>query len=96
MCLIYMDKKDLKYAKAKGSALLESTYSTTLSSLDTAFALATALAWTEAIKSLVKNFVPKGNGHIQMIYYAAFVTTVYTAYMMVTKRNRVTLLKQIA
>ena len=73
-------------AKSTGSELISSTYSTTMSSLDTAFALATALAWTEAIKALVKNVVPKGSGHVQMAYYAGFVTLAYSIFMMVTKR----------
>ena len=79
--------KLLSEAKSTGSELLSSTYSTTLTSLDTAFALATALAWTEAIKALVKNVVPKGSGHVQMTYYALFVTLMYTVYMMLTKRQ---------
>ena len=74
--------------KDTGAELLEATYTTTLSSVDTAFALAAALAWTEAIKVVVMKAMPKGSsGNMQMLYYALLVTVMYTVYMMVSNRK---------
>ena len=71
-----------------GETLLETTYDTTLGSMNTAFALATALAWNDAIKTLVQNFVPKGSGHNQMLMYALFITVAYAGFVMLTNRPK--------
>ena len=61
---------------------------TTLTSMNTAFALAAALAWNEAIKKVVSNFTPKGSGHTQLIIYASFVTLLYVLFLNTTKRRQ--------
>ena len=71
-----------------GEDFLQETYDTTMNSLNTAFGLATALAWTEAIKSVIQNVLPKGTNHYHLVYYALFVTMLYAAFLMLTKRSK--------
>ena len=71
----------------KGEDLLKATYSTTLSSMNTAFALATALAWNEAIKSVIMKVMPK-YGHNSLVVYAIIVTIIYAIFLMITKKNK--------
>ena len=71
----------------RGEKLIQMTYDTTLSSMNTAFALATALAWNEAIKALVTNVMPKGSGHNQLLMYALFVSFLYAVFVMLTSRK---------
>ena len=71
-----------------GEDFLKETYDTTLSSMNTAFGLATALAWNEAIKGIIQNVMPKGSGHYQLVYYALFVTMLYAAFVMLTKKQK--------
>ena len=70
----------------------------TLTSMNTAFALAAALAWNEAIKKVVSNFTPKGSGHVQLIAYASLVTLLYVVFLNTTKRSQkdVSLVAKIA
>ena len=72
----------------KGEDLVQATYDTTLSSMNTAFALATALAWNEAIKSVVSNVMPKGSGHYQLLMYALFVSFLYAVFVMLTNKPK--------
>ena len=71
-----------------GEDFLQDTYSTTLNSMNTAFGLATALAWNEAIKSLIQNLLPKGSGHTQLLMYAVFVTILYVVFMMIASKKQ--------
>ena len=71
-----------------GETIFKETYDTTVTSLNTAFGLATALAWTEAIKSVIENVMPKGSGHYQLVYYALFVSVFYTLFIMLTNKKR--------
>ena len=50
--------------------------SESLSMMSTAFGLVAALAWNEAIKSLIDEFVPKGKGVLSLFLYAVLVTLV--------------------
>ena len=65
---------------AKTSELVETTKQTTMTSIDTAFALAAALAWTEAIKEIIKGYTNNGSGTKPMIMYAVVVTLIYAVY----------------
>jgi len=71
-----------------GEDFLQETYNTTMSSMNTAFGLATALAWTEAIKSVIENVLPKGSTHYHLVYYALFITMLYAAFMMLTNNSK--------
>ena len=72
-----------------GEDFLQDTYSTTLASINSAFGLATALAWNEAIKAVIKNFMPKGStGHTQLLMYAVFVTIMYVVFMMLANKKQ--------
>lgn len=42
----------------------------------TSFGLVAALAWNEAIKKLIDEFIPKGKGVLSLFLYAIFVTAV--------------------
>ena len=42
----------------------------------TAFGLVAALAWNEAIKGLINEFVPQGQGVLSLFVYAILVTVV--------------------
>lgn len=56
-------------------ALATSVYSQSLQSINTAFSLATALAWMEAIKAVIKQYVRVGRDKPTMyIFYALIVT----------------------
>ena len=44
--------------------------------VSTAFSLVAALAWNEAIKKLIDEFVPKGQGVLSLFIYAGFVTVI--------------------
>ncbi|OGE74514.1 MAG: hypothetical protein A3K06_03860 [Candidatus Doudnabacteria bacterium RIFCSPHIGHO2_01_52_17] len=58
------------YTKQPKKILAES-----LSMMASAFALVAALAWNEAIKSLIERLVPKeGNNILSLFIYAAVVT----------------------
>lgn len=48
--------------------------SQSLGSLVTAFGLVAALAWNEAVKSLIENFFPKGQSTLSLFIYAFLVT----------------------
>jgi len=72
-----------------GENLLQDTVDTTMTSMNSAFALATALAWNEAIKAVIQNVMPKGqSGHTQLLMYAVFVTILYAVFMMITKKKQ--------
>ena len=74
---------------SQGETLLQETYDTTLSSMNTAFGLATALAWNEAIKALITHIMPKGaSGHLGLVIYAVFVSVLYAAFVMLTKKKK--------
>lgn len=45
-----------------------------LGNLVTAFGLVAALAWNEAVKSLISNFLPQGQGTLSLFIYAFLVT----------------------
>ena len=72
----------------KGEEFMIDTYSTTLTSINSAFGLATALAWTEAIKSFITNVMPKGSGHTHLVMYALVVTILYVAFMMLSNKKQ--------
>lgn len=42
----------------------------------TAFSFVAALAWNEAIKTLISDLIPRGQGVISLFIYAAIVTVV--------------------
>lgn len=44
--------------------------------MTTAFGLVAALAWNEAIKKLIEQYIPRGSGVISLFIYAAAVTIV--------------------
>ena len=44
--------------------------------MGTAFGLVAALAWNEAIKGLIDEFIPKGKGVLSLFIYAGLVTVV--------------------
>ena len=72
-----------------GEEFLQDTYSTTMASMNSAFGLATALAWNEAIKAVIQNFMPKGSsGHTQLLMYAVFVTIMYVVFMMLANKKQ--------
>ena len=72
-----------------GEDFLQDTYSTTVASMNSAFGLATALAWNEAIKAVIQNIMPKGStGHTQLIMYAVFVTILYVVFMMIANKKQ--------
>ena len=77
---------DRKKIFNKGEDLLKTTYSTTLNSMNTAFGLATALAWNEAIKSIILKVLPKYE-HNSLLIYAFIITIIYAIFLMLTKRN---------
>ena len=41
-----------------------------------AFSLVAALAWNEAIKKLIDEFIPKGKGVLSLFIYAGIVTVI--------------------
>ena len=47
-----------------------------LGNLMTAFGLVAALAWNEAVKSLINNFFPSGQGTLSLFVYAFLVTAI--------------------
>lgn len=53
---------------------LGSVVAQSLGSLTAAFALVAALAWNEAVKSLINNFLPQGQGTLSLFIYAIAVT----------------------
>jgi len=55
--------------------------------MSTAFGLVAALAWNEAIKKLIEEFVPKGQGLLSLFLYAAFVTVL--AVMVISRLSRI-------
>jgi hypothetical protein len=81
----FLNKQNLM---KEGEGFLHDTYSTTMNSMNTAFGLATALAWNEAIKAIIQNVMPKGSGHTQLVMYAVFVTVVYVLFMMLSNKKQ--------
>ena len=72
-----------------GEDFLHDTYSTTMASMNSAFGLATALAWNEAIKAIIQNIMPKGStGHTQLVLYAVFITVLYVVFMMFSNKKQ--------
>ena len=55
---------------------LHPVISQSLSNLVTAFGLVAALAWNEAVKSLIENFFPKGQNTLSLFIYALLVTVI--------------------
>lgn len=45
-----------------------------IGNLVAAFGLIAALAWNEAVKSLINNFIPQGQGTLSLFIYAISVT----------------------
>ena len=50
--------------------------SESLSLMSTAFGFVAALAWNEAIKKLIDEFIPKGQGVLSLFIYAVAVTAI--------------------
>lgn len=50
--------------------------SDSLAMMVTAFGLVAALAWNEAIKTLISEVIPKGQGLLSQVIYAILVTVV--------------------
>ena len=50
--------------------------SESLTMVSSAFAFVAALAWNEAIKKLIEEFMPKGQGVLSLFVYAAFITII--------------------
>lgn len=57
--------------------------SESLTMMATSLGLVAALAWNEAIKKLIDEFIPKGKGVLSLFVYAIFITIVV---VIVTKR----------
>ena len=55
--------------------------------MGTAFGLVAALAWNEAIKGLINQFVPQGKGVPSLFVYAGLVTVI--AVIVISKLNRI-------
>ncbi|OGE79080.1 MAG: hypothetical protein A2751_05540 [Candidatus Doudnabacteria bacterium RIFCSPHIGHO2_01_FULL_46_14] len=53
----------------------------------TAFGLVAALAWNEAIKKLIEQFIPKGKGVLSLFLYAILVTL--AAVIITTRLGRI-------
>lgn len=47
-----------------------------LTMMSAAFSFVAALAWNEAIKKLIDEFIPKGKGVLSLFVYASVVTVV--------------------
>ncbi|OGE75348.1 MAG: hypothetical protein A3C85_02350 [Candidatus Doudnabacteria bacterium RIFCSPHIGHO2_02_FULL_48_21] len=47
-----------------------------LTMMGAAFSLVAALAWNEAIKKLIDEFIPKGKGVLSLFIYAGIVTVI--------------------
>lgn len=63
---------------------------TTVSNLNLAFSLASALAWNEAIKSLVNKYVISKNMQFYHVLYALVVTLMAVLFMVFTKKSKTT------
>ena len=66
---------------------IQTTQDTTLTSLNLAFSLTTALAWNEAIKSLVNKYVMSKNMQYYHVLYAAFVTLLSGLFIFFTRKS---------
>lgn len=61
--------------------------SESLTMVGTAFGLVAALAWNEAIKKLIEQFIPKGKGVLSLFLYAILVTL--AAVIITTRLGRI-------
>ena len=60
--------------KNKGIALYKEFITQLVTLSTSAFGLAAALAWNEAVKSLINEILPKGQGVLPLFIYAVIVT----------------------
>ena len=57
-----------------------------LGMMSTAFGLVAALAWNEAIKKTIDEFIPKGQGVLSLFIYAIAVTVI--AVLLISRLGR--------
>jgi heme A synthase len=75
---------------ARKPTFIQTYQDTTVSNLNLAFSLASALAWNEAIKSLVNKYVISKNMQFYHVLYALVVTLIAVMFMIFTKRSKTT------
>jgi len=61
--------------------------SESLTMMGTAFGLVAALAWNEAIKTMIDEFIPKGKGVLSLFLYAILVT--FVVIIITSRINRI-------
>ena len=67
--------------------MADETYSSTVQSINTGFALAAALAWNDSVKVIIQKFIKNNTSIAQMhIVYAMVVTILSAMVFVLTKR----------
>lgn len=66
--------------------LLDETYNSSVQSINTGFALASALAWNEAVKTVIQKYFSTSNVTRYQLMYAMVVTILSAIVFMLTKR----------
>jgi hypothetical protein len=82
-------KKQSTYAKdviGMTRGLLNETYSSSVQSINTGFALAAALAWNEAVKTVIHKYFSNASVARNQFIYAITVTILSAVVFMLTKR----------
>ena len=67
-------------------SLINDTYTSSVQSINTGFALASALAWNEAIKTIITRYFKESSVTRYQLIYALAVTVLSAIVFMVTKR----------
>ena len=75
---------------ARKPTFIQTYQDTTVSNLNLAFSLASALAWNEAIKSLVNKYVVSKNMQFYHVLYALVVSFIAVLFMMFTRKKKTT------
>ena len=68
------------------ATLIQTTYDTTLSSINFGLTLATALAWNEYFKFVVNEFLAKGKGGKYLLMYALSMTILATLFLIISRK----------
>ena len=66
--------------------LIQTTYDTTLISINFGLTLASALAWNEYFKAIVSDFLAKGKGSKYLLMYALAMTILTTLFLIITRK----------
>ena len=67
--------------------MVDETYNSTVQSINTGFALASALAWNDSVKVIIQKFIKSNNSIAQMhLVYALVVTLLSAIVFVLTKR----------